>query len=243
MRDRPGGAVRPTARLLQRVPLRPVQHPRPMQRRRPLPRRQLCPALPLGELHENVAAQRRHGRALRAVPAPVGLDREALPRHGCPGVLPAGLAQPHPPRRRRLGELRRLRGRHDLLLDPDRGLRPHGVHRRPLPRERRAAGAAGYPIGVTERGLRDGGWLHRFQNGAFTDSRSTSTQSVWGYRWTRWVEHGRENGRLGYPVEPMTPLPDGWIQVFQKGVCRRQHLDVHPGRLRLQLEHLGRPRP
>ena len=49
------------------------------------------------------------------------------------------------------------------------------------------------------------------------DSASTSTHSVHGYRWTMWVDSGRETGPLRYPVAEVEQLPNGWIQRFQKG--------------------------
>jgi uncharacterized protein with LGFP repeats len=65
---------------------------------------------------------------------------------------------------------------------------------------------------------RDGGWLQTFERGAITDSRSSSTQVVWGPRWTVWKANGREDGALGYPVGPYTTSVDGgWIQLFQTG--------------------------
>ena len=76
----------------------------------------------------------------------------------------------------------------------------------------------GYPKGATITGLRDGGWIQLFQKGCITDSASTSTQAVHGYRWTMWVDSGRESGVLRYPVAGMEVLPgEAWIQRFQKG--------------------------
>ena len=76
----------------------------------------------------------------------------------------------------------------------------------------------GYPKGATLTGLRDGGWLQLFEKGCMTDSASTSTQAVHGYRWTMWVDSGRESGVLRYPVAGLETLPgDAWIQRFQKG--------------------------
>lgn len=75
----------------------------------------------------------------------------------------------------------------------------------------------GYPKGARITGLPDEGWLQRFDKGAMTDSASTSTQAVYGYRWDMWVANGRESGVLGYPVAGVESLPVGWIQRFQKG--------------------------
>lgn len=75
----------------------------------------------------------------------------------------------------------------------------------------------GYPTGARTSGLTDSGWLQLFQKGAMVDSASTSTHSVHGYRWTMWVDSGRETGPLRYPVAEVEQLPDGWIQRFQKG--------------------------
>jgi uncharacterized protein with LGFP repeats len=81
-------------------------------------------------------------------------------------------------------------------------------------------GIIGYPKGAQLNGLRDGGWMQLFEKGCITDSLSTFTQAVFGYRWTMWVAAGREDGPLGYPVAAMQNFPvdgDGWIQLFQGG--------------------------
>jgi uncharacterized protein with LGFP repeats len=76
----------------------------------------------------------------------------------------------------------------------------------------------GYPKGATIKGLRDGGWMQLFQKGCITDSASTSTQAVHGWRWSMWVDSGRESGVLRYPVAGIETLPgEAWIQRFQKG--------------------------
>jgi LGFP repeat len=75
----------------------------------------------------------------------------------------------------------------------------------------------GYPKGAKLTGLRDGGWLQVFEKGCLTDSASTTTQAVYGIRWTRWVDTGRETGLLRYPVAGVETLAKGWIQRFQKG--------------------------
>jgi len=76
----------------------------------------------------------------------------------------------------------------------------------------------GYPKGARTTGLRDGGWIQLFQKGCMTDSASTTTHSVHGFRWDMWVATGRETGSLRYPVAEMETLAGGaWIQRFQKG--------------------------
>jgi uncharacterized protein with LGFP repeats len=86
-------------------------------------------------------------------------------------------------------------------------------------REGQEGGELGYPVGPRRTGYRDSGVMQVFEHGCIVDSASTSTQVVWGYRWTLWQRYGRENGVLGYPTGPRTAgLPDGgYIQVFQKG--------------------------
>ena len=80
------------------------------------------------------------------------------------------------------------------------------------------AAQLGYPKAARVNGLRDGGWIHVFEKGCLVDSASTSTTAVTGRRWTTWVEAGRENGRLAYPVRAVESHSDGsWIQVFQGG--------------------------
>ena len=79
-------------------------------------------------------------------------------------------------------------------------------------------GPLGYVTTDRYTGRRDGGWIQFFEHGAICDSASTTTQSVWGIRYTVWTGAGREAGSLGYPVGPRTDLPGGaWIQLFQYG--------------------------
>lgn len=81
----------------------------------------------------------------------------------------------------------------------------------------RESGRLRYPLAKVEF-QPDGAWIQRFQDGAITDSPATTTQVVWGIRWTRWVEAGRETGVLGFPVGPKEDLPlFSWIQRFQRG--------------------------
>ena len=81
------------------------------------------------------------------------------------------------------------------------------------------AGPLGYPTRDRITGLKDSGWLNLFEHGGIVDSASTSTQVVYGYRWTVWVANGREGGVLGYPIGPRTDLATyhGWMQIFQGG--------------------------
>jgi uncharacterized protein with LGFP repeats len=83
-------------------------------------------------------------------------------------------------------------------------------------REGREAGHLGYPIAATQS--LPGGWIQRFQQGAIVDSTATTSQAVWGVRWTVWQQAGRETGPLGYPVAGREDLGNGaWIQRFQTG--------------------------
>lgn len=80
------------------------------------------------------------------------------------------------------------------------------------------SGVLGYPTADKTTGLKDGGWLQPFEGGCIVDSASTTTQVVWGYRWTVWKANGRENGVLGYPTAGYVDLGSGaWIQAFQNG--------------------------
>lgn len=79
-------------------------------------------------------------------------------------------------------------------------------------------GHLGYPFSDLFTGLTGGGWIQAFENGAVVDSSATSTQIVWGWRWSVWKNAGRETGVLGYPIGPFQDLGGGaWIQRFQKG--------------------------
>ena len=76
----------------------------------------------------------------------------------------------------------------------------------------------GYARADRVGGLRDAGWIQVFERGCITDSQSTSTQAVWGMRWSVWQKMGRENGALGYPVGGYTPSTQGgWYQLFEHG--------------------------
>ena len=113
--------VRPAPQLLQRLPLRPVQHPGEVQRWRALPGRVVRRPLQVGELLDDLVPQRLHGRAQLAVPAAVGADGEALHRDGWAQVLPQGLDRPDPRHHRRHREVRQLPGRTDLVDERARG--------------------------------------------------------------------------------------------------------------------------
>jgi hypothetical protein len=81
----------------------------------------------------------------------------------------------------------------------------------------RESGRLGYPVAPMEW-LENSAWIQRFQTGCVVDSQSTTSQVVWGVRWTRWVASGREKGPLGFPVGPLEYLPSSsWIQRFQNG--------------------------
>ena len=83
--------------------------------------------------------------------------------------------------------------------------------------EGRENGHLQYPVSAVDYRT-DGSWIQVFQTGCIVDSAQTVTQTVWGIRWTRWVEAGRESGVLGYPVASVEILPNGaWIQRFQRG--------------------------
>ncbi|MEO5745961.1 MAG: hypothetical protein ABIQ53_15415 [Terracoccus sp.] len=80
-------------------------------------------------------------------------------------------------------------------------------------------GILGYPVSDLVFGLRDSGWIQLFQNGAVTDSLSTTKQTVTSTRWRLWRDNGRERGVLGYPTSGLIYGPDQywWIQTFQTG--------------------------
>jgi len=83
--------------------------------------------------------------------------------------------------------------------------------------EGREGGHLGYPT-ASRTNTTGNGWIQTFQHGAITDSPSTTTQSVWGIRWSIWGQEGREGGHLGYPTAPRTNTTgNGWIQTFQHG--------------------------
>ncbi len=84
-------------------------------------------------------------------------------------------------------------------------------------REGRENGHLQYPLLPVE--LRaDGSSIQVFQNGCIVDGPRTSLVVVWGLRWTRWVEVGREGGVLGYPVAAVEIAATGaWIQRFERG--------------------------
>ncbi|MFC8502114.1 hypothetical protein ACFUC1_07130 [Pedococcus sp. NPDC057267] len=77
----------------------------------------------------------------------------------------------------------------------------------------------GYPISDITTGLRDGGYIQIFQNGAITASKANVRQTLTYNRWTLWRDNGREAGVMGYPTSGLVYGPDGyyWIQTFQGG--------------------------
>jgi uncharacterized protein with LGFP repeats len=83
----------------------------------------------------------------------------------------------------------------------------------------RSNGALGYPTSDQITGLRDGGWVQLFEDGAVTDSPRTTTQIVYNVRYLKWTQAGRENGVLGYPTGTATfgLRSGGWMQLFQGG--------------------------
>src|SRR5699024_5687103 len=83
--------------------------------------------------------------------------------------------------------------------------------------EGREGGPLGYPVSAVQV-RSDGSWIQVFQGGCIVDSSGTTTRTVWGIRWTRWVAAGRETGVLGYPVGAVEVRADAsWIQVFEHG--------------------------
>ena len=101
--------------LLQRLPVRPVQHPGQVQRRRALPGRVVRAPVQVDQLLDHVVPQRRHRRAQLCLPAAVGADGAALHRDGRPPVLPQGLEPARSAHHRRHRDVRQLPGRPDLV--------------------------------------------------------------------------------------------------------------------------------
>jgi uncharacterized protein with LGFP repeats len=75
----------------------------------------------------------------------------------------------------------------------------------------------GYPTAAVAFNLRDSGWLQTFQNGAITDSASTTTQIVHSKMYKAWVAAGRQNGVLGYPTAGQRSTSRGSYQPFRGG--------------------------
>jgi uncharacterized protein with LGFP repeats len=107
----------------------------------------------------------------------------------------------------------------------------------------RERGKLGYPISAVQYRT-DGSWIQLFQGGCIVDSAQTVTQVVWGIRWARWVQAGREQGVLGYPVHSLEYLPDNaWIQRFQGGAIVDSSTTttrVVPGRTWVAWQSVGR---
>ena len=98
----------------------------------------------------------------------------------------------------------------------------------------------GYPKGARVTGLRDGGWIQLFEKGCITDSASTSTQAVHGYRWTMWVASGREGGPLRYPVAGLEVLPGRRLDpALPEGLHRLQPRDAARHRAQLRVAGLA----
>ncbi|MGZ4654800.1 MAG: LGFP repeat-containing protein [Oryzihumus sp.] len=88
----------------------------------------------------------------------------------------------------------------------------------------REGGVLGYPNG--DRATRsDGTWMQLFEHGLLCDTPHTVTSVVYGWAYTVWAQHGRENGVLGFPNGDRVTQKDGsWAQTFAKGVlCDSPH--------------------
>lgn len=83
-----------------------------------------------------------------------------------------------------------------------------------------ARGVLGYPTGERANSRPDGSaWIQTFQYGLVSDTRTTVTSAVYGWAFTFWSRHGRENGGLGYPNGDQVTLADGtWTQSFEHGL-------------------------
>jgi LGFP repeat len=75
----------------------------------------------------------------------------------------------------------------------------------------------GYPL-TDEQGASDGGRYNEFQDGKYIYwSPQTGAHAVYGKIAQKWVELGREDSPLGYPVADEEPAPNGRISRFQHG--------------------------
>ncbi len=103
-------------------------------------------------------------------------------------------------------------------------------------------GVLGYPASDSINGLKDGGWIQIFANGAITDSTSTTTQVVYDVMWRTWKALGRESGPMGYPTSGVTRgLRDGgWIQTFQNGAITDSASTTTQGVYDVMLDASGR---
>jgi uncharacterized protein with LGFP repeats len=79
-------------------------------------------------------------------------------------------------------------------------------------------GALGYPTGARRTGKDGKGWVQPFEKGMTCDSAATTTSSVSGASFTKWVALGRETGHLGYPRGERVVRGNTWSQRFQHGV-------------------------
>ncbi|MGN6634582.1 MAG: LGFP repeat-containing protein [Oryzihumus sp.] len=88
----------------------------------------------------------------------------------------------------------------------------------------REGGVLGYPNGdrVTRS---DGTWTQLFEHGLLCDTPHTVTSVVYGWAYTVWAQHRRENGVLGFPNGDRVTQQDGsWAQQFEHGVmCDSPH--------------------
>ena len=200
MRHGLDGHLRPAPALLQRVPLRPVQHPGPVQRRRGLPGRELRRRRTGGtaarppSLVDNATAE-------HSAPCLQGCGAILTPvrRAGRQRVVPRRLARPGAGGRRRSRPLRGLPRRVDLL-DPHARAhgRSHGAARSAWRRSGGPRGPLGYP--TTERRSRPTG-----SGGARIPARGRVRQPPDHHQrgvrrgLRKWAALAGIRGRLGYP--------------------------------------------
>ena len=214
------GDVRPAQGVLQRLPVRAVQHPGQVQRRGALPGRLVRRAVQVGELLDDLVPQRLHRRAQLAVPAAVGADGAALHRDGRPQLLPQGLDRADPRTRstaRRSTSTTRAgasggRARTGAVGDDD--LRPRPLRRRSAvprcsatPRAQRVTRPAPTAAGCSSS-----------RRAASSTARRTSTQASGATAGHVGRQRPRERRRSATRWPLVEDLSGGaWIQRFQKG--------------------------
>ena len=206
VRHRVDGDLRPAPGLLQRLPLRPVQHPDQVQRWGALPRREL------------------RGRRTSATNCTTtSLSDNRTSEHSAPSLPRLGARSPQKYHamgeqasflKASTGPVSACRRRHAASTSASRAgviyctsktgavavtdFIRHDLHR---PTAVHAAPGSATRPPTSRTPAVNGGWIQTFERGAITDSASTRPSSSGAPAGPIWKANGREGGDLGYPID------------------------------------------
>ena len=209
--------------VLQRFPLRPVQHPGEVQRRGALPGRVVRAAL-----HAGTTAPRPRSAAT----PPPSTARPTCRAWGPMEQLYTAMGGQRSYLKASTGPIRTVgdgRGRTSPTRAAGSGRRARPppsamttLRRRPVRTPTAAPRTLGYPKAARVNGLRDGGWIHAVREGL--PSSTAPPPDPRGVRapLDAWVRAGRENGHLQYPLRRSSSAPTAVDPGLPERLHRRQ---------------------